>query len=185
MSLGSLLIHKLWKIIELFKEAYMKTSLITLLLLLFSATLHADDSFWTARYIGETGRQPLTVFDRLSVIDSDDYFSFYVPRDTTIRLILDDMRHDVNLTLYNRSHRVIGYSDAPGIYTDQIDRFVRRGTYYARVSSDRHMFFTRTSYRLTVRDMHRYVYPPVPIPRPPVPVPIPRPPRPPRPGPRP
>ena len=114
------------------------------------------DSLKTAKDLGVLSAEQVTELDKIGFgagksRDAQDYYKFSVTEDKNdVQIILDGLKADANIELYESDGTKVGTSDNKGRKADKIDQELPKGEYYIKVIPQGN---AKTDYQLTVNSL--------------------------------
>jgi Bacterial pre-peptidase C-terminal domain. len=114
------------------------------------------DSLKTAKDLGTLSAEQVTELDKIGFgagksRDAQDFYKFSVTEDKNdVQIILDGLKADANIELYESDGTKVGTSDNKGRKADKIDKELPKGEYYIKVIPQGN---AKTDYQLTVNSL--------------------------------
>ena len=114
------------------------------------------DSLKTAKDLGVLSAEQVTELDKIGFgagksRDAQDFYKFSVTEDKNdVQIILDGLKADANIELYESDGTKVGTSDNKGRKADKIDKELPKGEYYIKVIPQGN---AKTDYQLTVNSL--------------------------------
>ena len=114
------------------------------------------DSLKTAKDLGVLSSEQVTELDKIGFgagksRDAQDFYKFSVTEDKNdVQIILDGLKADANIELYESDGTKVGTSDNKGRKADKIDQELPKGEYYIKVIPQGN---AKTDYQLTVNSL--------------------------------